>query len=247
MRSVVILFFYGMYSILYSCEKAPITDAFKPTGPITIEQRTLNATIHTVSIYSNINLTTVADSTNYIVLTAGKNLLPKITTQLVADELIIKNTNTFNWTRSYSTPINVVLHTNNLAYLKVLGTGTITINKNTYNTDTLKIRGDLTSSEVNIYCTSKVMVLDISTGTGTYILHGKCDRLFAYTGAIGRIDASDFKSNYTDFTNSGLSDIYLNTQGDIYGQIYSLGNVYDKGIGNLRYLNNPDRGNYIKQ
>jgi hypothetical protein len=247
MRSVIILIYCGMCMLLYSCKKASVKDAFKRTGTITTEQRTLNATVHTVSIYDAINLTTVADSTNYIVLTAGEKLLPKITTEIIAGELVIKNTNSFNWTRSYTTPINVVLHTNNLSYLKVMGTGTITINENTYNQDTLRIRGDLTASEVNVYCSPKVMVLDISTGTGTYTLHGNCNSLYAYTGAIGKIDASDFKSNYTDFTNSGLADIYLNSQGGIYGQIYSLGNVYDNGTGTLLYLNKADRGNYIKQ
>jgi Putative auto-transporter adhesin, head GIN domain len=247
MRIVVILISCGIFILFNSCKKATIKDAFKRTGTVTEELRTFASPIHIVSVHDAINLTTVADSINYVVITAGKNLLPKITTELVAGELTIQNINSFNWTRSYSTPINVVLHTNSISYLKVMGTGTIILNENTYTTDTLKLRGDLTSSEVNLYCSPKVMVLDIATGTGTYILHGSCNSLFAYTGAIGKIDASDFKSGYTDFTNSGLSDIYLNTQGGIYGQIYSLGDVYDKGTGTLLYLNKADRGNYIKQ
>lgn len=230
-----------------SCKKASTADAFKRTGAIVQQQRMLTATVTTVAVNDAINLTTVPDSVNYLIITAGKNLFPKISTELVNGELTLKNNNTFNWVRSFKIPINIELHTTTLHQLKVLGTGNITINKNTCSTDSMRITARLTSSEVQFYGTPKVMTLDISTGTGTYILHGSSASFFVYIGAIGKIDASDFTSTYTDFTNSSIADVYLNTQGDIYGQLHSLGNVYDKGTGTLRGLTADDRGQYIKQ
>ncbi len=239
--------FFCILSIVIACKKASTVDAFNRTGTVVQQQRKLNSAVTVVAVNDAIHLTTVPDSVNYLIITAGKNLLPKISTQLVNGELILKNNNTFNWLRSFKIPINIELHTTSLRQLKVLGTGNIVINENSCAADSVRISARLTSSTVEFYGTPKVMTLDISTGTGTYILHGGSASLFVYIGAIGKIDASNFTSTYTDFTNSSIADIYLNTQGDIYGQIHSLGNVYDKGTGIMRSLTADDRGQYIKQ
>jgi hypothetical protein len=246
-RCVIISVVFFMLQGMYSCKKTSIGDAFKRTGKVVTIQRTLPKNITTITAYNTINVLAVYDTVNYLEITAGKNLLPKITTEVINGELILNNNNSFNWVRSFKIPINITIHTSNIKYLNIFGTGTITVNNNSCSADTVRITGKLTSSDVVLNTHCKVLYLDISTGTGSYTINGACNRLYAYTGAIGVIHLDNCPSPYIDFTNNSISDIYIHSTGDIYGQIYGLGNVYDSGIGTVKSLNRDDRGNYIKQ
>ncbi len=107
-KNLKYLFF--TFSLLFiSCDKEEAWDCIKSTGEITTETRILE-NFNKIVLYDNINLWMIQDSTAYIEITAGKNLIPKISIEIENGILIIKNENKYNWLRSYKYSIDVYLH-----------------------------------------------------------------------------------------------------------------------------------------
>ena len=88
------------------CKKAGVCDCFKGTGEISTEERQL-PTFTSVYVEDNVNLIFVEDTVQKVIVEAGKNLLKNIKTEMIGDQLQIRNINKCNFVRKYDIPINV--------------------------------------------------------------------------------------------------------------------------------------------
>src|SRR5438105_3657655 len=96
----------------------------KSTGKITKEQRTITP-FNVLHISGNINVILTEDTTAVITVEAGEHLQKKITTEVIAGTLNIRNHNTYNWVRSYKEPRNVYIGIKNATSIFHYGPGLI--------------------------------------------------------------------------------------------------------------------------
>jgi hypothetical protein len=92
---------------LFSCRKE-VENCFRSTGEIEEEFRSIGS-FQNLRLEDNLNLTWHFSDSAYVKIRAGKNLIPKITTAINGNELVIRNQNSCNWTRSYSRPFEIDL------------------------------------------------------------------------------------------------------------------------------------------
>src|SRR5688572_25398055 len=99
--------------LLLGCQKENAPDCLKSTGKTETETRPLES-FRTLRIFDNLEVTVVADSVHYVEVTAGKNLIGNIETEVKNGELSLRNINKCNWVRSYDKPFKVRVHTREL-------------------------------------------------------------------------------------------------------------------------------------
>jgi hypothetical protein len=110
--------------ISVSCNKEKDFDCFKSTGPIQKETRSVN-TFTKINLLGHINLIFVESAEQKIEIEAGKHLIPKISTKVLGDSLILENNNYCDWVRSYKKPVTVYIYGNPNMTLYNNGFGTV--------------------------------------------------------------------------------------------------------------------------
>ena len=74
-----------------------------------------------LEVRGDFNLVLVEDSVNYVRIEAGSKLMDQLITKVEFQRLVIENTNTCNWVRSYKIPKNIELHCSSLERIKING------------------------------------------------------------------------------------------------------------------------------
>ena len=97
-----------IFPLLSGCEK--ICDCAKSTGTIISEPRTLTA-IDQIELNDNIDLIIHFNSTPNLKVTAGKNLISEVITNVDNGVLRIKNENDCNWVRDFNSTMIVEVWT----------------------------------------------------------------------------------------------------------------------------------------
>jgi hypothetical protein len=126
MKQIKYVWLLSLLSIL-ACNKQDAPDCFKSTGAIVErgELRLVNASFNSIEVRQNIQLKLVQDTFNFVLISAGKNLIPKISTEIQGENLIIKNNNRCNWVRTYEAVPTVEVHFKSLRYLRCFGFGKV--------------------------------------------------------------------------------------------------------------------------
>jgi hypothetical protein len=165
---------------------------------------------------------------NKVTVETGQNIMGGITTRVENRQLIITNTNTCNWLRSYNKPINVYVSAKKIWKIYYEASGNVT-SGNTLKFDSLKV-------EVWAGCGTIKLDLDIfkgyfilNTGTADFDLHGKCAINSVFTGEYGKFDGRDLSTAYSFITNNGSNDSYVNASVMVQGEIGNIGNIYYTG------------------
>ena len=96
--------------LLMACGDGHETDCLKSTGPITTERREVPA-FQQLYIHDNVEVILVQDSITYAEVRTGKNLQEDIELTTSGNQLIINNTSSCNWVRSYDVPREITVHT----------------------------------------------------------------------------------------------------------------------------------------
>lgn len=216
----------ALLMVIWGCNKSG-AGCFEGTGDVVLEKRQVPA-FDSIQLNDNVNLILTQDSVYSVSVEAGQNLLPGILTEVIDNQLIIHNTNTCNWTRSYNKPLNVYVSTRNLYKLYYNSAGDVTT--------TNKLRGG--PLVVEIWGGCGLIDLDMNIfhgefysklGTTTMSLHGNCAIVSLGSSDYGRLDARDLKSGYAYIANTGSNDSYVNSNTYLSATINSIGNIYFTG------------------
>lgn len=97
--------------IFPSCNKEKDFDCFKSTGNIVKVFRT-TPSFSKILLQGNIHLVFIPDTIQKIEIEAGENLIPKITTTVENDSLILDNRNYCNWVRSFENEVTIYIYGN---------------------------------------------------------------------------------------------------------------------------------------
>lgn len=205
----------------------------KRTGPdANVKKELKDFTV--VHLYDKLNLNIVPDTSNWVEVKGGENLIGLISTEIKNGELTLKNNNKANWTRSYERQINIDLHAKDLRHIKFYGSGNIT-SSTTIKSDTLEVEMFKASGSIHLDLDVKVAKCGQHTGPADLTYTGRANEVFVYSGGNGIIHTDKLITDNCMINNSGTGDFYVNANRYLEVQIYYIGNVFYDGSPSLIY------------
>lgn len=195
------------------------------TGKTTIQDRS-GLSYHYVEVYDNINLILTQDSTNTgIKVEAGENLIDGITTVIDSGRLVLRNTNSCNWLRSFEVPVNVYLNFTKLDTLVFSAAGNITCT-NEWTNDSVFFNVLEGGGKADLKLKVFKSFLYVMYGTVSLNVTGLSQVTFISSHGFGPIHAENLLSKFTYTNTSSPNDVYLNASVELSAKITNIGNVY---------------------
>jgi hypothetical protein len=227
--------------ISVSCKKENRGDCFKSAGSI-IEEERLFANIDTVVIEKYIDVYFVQDTLDKVIIKSGKNLLPLIKTEQIANVLYISNNNTCDWVRSYKTPYEAYVHVKSIKGITANGTGKIS-SVNQIKGDYIRL-SNTAMSEFNLNLDYKDVIVYVF-GFGNLTLSGKAIMIDAFLGGSCNINFRDIPCAFGYISTSSTGDTYIDASKEVGANIRGRGNVYYKANPDTAYVIRTNKGEMI--
>ena len=219
------------FSLLYpsvflaGCQKENAPACIKITGTIKTETRSLEP-FRTLRIFDNLEVTVVEDSVHYVEVTAGKNLLPDIETEVKNGELSVRNINKCNWVRSYDKPFKVRVHVKELRDVFHDGDATLSSeNRFPSNTLFLHVTG---AGDTDLELKTESIWLDMYE-LGEVRLRGNNKQLTAYILSMGSLKAEELQNEEANLKLTDQGQGFLQVSERLTAEINGPGNVYYRG------------------
>ncbi len=234
----------GFVLILTSCAKDDGAGCFSSTGEI-IEETRMVSSFNKLELHDNVSVILVQSDSNYAVVEAGENIISGIRTDVNdAGQMVIRNTNTCNWIRSYSKPLNVYLHYQDLDSIIYRSIGDV-YTQNMMTTDTLWLEVFEGAGEINIDISSTRLYCSIHNGTADVYFTGQTGLQFLYSAGFGILDARDLVSTFAYVRNKSSNNLFVYSTKVLGVEINGIGDVYYKGNPDIS-LDKQGSGELIK-
>jgi len=195
----------------------------------TITQDRSGTPYHYVEVNDNINLILTQDSVNTgITVEAGENLIDGITTDISNGRLVLKNTNSCNWLRSFNIPVNVYLNFTQLDTLIFRAAGNITCTNEWTNYSVffnVIEGGGQADLKLNVFRS----FLYIQYGTVTVNVTGFSQVTYISSRGYGPMHAENLYSKFTYASTYSPNDVFVNAIVELGVEIGNIGNVYYRG------------------
>ncbi len=204
-----------------------MNDCITSTGIIQREKRLLTE-FDSIRLYRRLNLILIQDSSNFIEIEAGKNLIEGIQTEVNNRILTIENKNTCNWMRSYSKPINIYLHHTNFKRLVLYGSNNVTT-KGALKSDSIIVEFRDASGNVDLTLDNKHFFGIQHTGAGDLVLRGSTEGLEIYTASLGLVNALDLDARNVLVKSLSAVDAYVNASESLYLETFAAGSIFYSG------------------
>lgn len=225
-RVITLVFTLLLGFFLNSCKKENACDCIKRTGDIIQETRNISGFTQ-IQTEENVNVFITQDSVSKVIVEAGENIAPLITTKVVDNTLICGNRNRCNWTRSYKKPLNIYVHMPKLTLLEAGGTGDVK-STNTIYAPSLYLAA---RSSGNVDLTIQTTQLTTSlSGNADVMLHGYSNHHNCDIQGTAYLLAGDLQTNYTYIHTITLGQCYVNVADllicklDLKGDLFCYGN-----------------------
>jgi hypothetical protein len=243
-RLILVVFLCNFIAFI-SCNKPSSPDVVKTTGSLISIQRNLT-NFTELDLYDNVHIDLFKDTSNFAVIKAGKNLIPKILTSIKDSILTIENSNTFNFLRNYKDSIIIQLHTTSLNHIKYYGSGYIK-SKNTIAQKLFALESWYGSGRIQLDLNTEVSSFGFHTGFCDLKVTGKSIENRLYGTEQGKIDCKDLITEKTFCHNRGIANWFVNATSELGVELYGDGNVYFTGTPKVVYSKFTAKGKLIKQ
>lgn len=217
--------------LLWSCNKESAPDCFKSAGEATTEKRELFPfTSIELNDYIQIEL---YDTTSYFVeITAPKNLIPEIETEVREGQLRVRNHNTCNFVRSFKKKLTVRIYAPAFPNIQNKGTGDIT-GINEIRSSYFKIENHHAAGAIRLQLNCDSTLIATHTGVCDIYLSGVSPKTSLFNQGYGVIDSRNLISSHVFINNSSISDVYAYSTEYLYASLRFSGNIY--------YLGHPNQ------
>jgi hypothetical protein len=173
-------FIIGSVILLFSCTKEQMDDCFTGTGNVIKEKRELDFFTE-LEVRGDFNLVLVEDSVNYVRIEAGSKLMNQLVTKVEFQRLVIENTNTCNWVRSYKIPKNIELHCSALERIQINGTTNLS-NRDSLRNDSLYIKLLSNNGTIHLVVENQKLVIEQPSGAADISAFGRTGTLIFNPG-----------------------------------------------------------------
>ena len=230
-KRIIILLLLG-FLLINSCEEQE-GSCFSGSGEISGKLIMLSG-FTTLVTYDIFDIDLVQDTVNYMVLEAGRNVIPWITIDTSENALILGNELPCRWSKGYPTP-KVTLHFQQLSKLDLKEPCTI-VSKDTLSGSSLSVALWTGMIDLNLMLDYRSLGIGTSRNiAGKVTLSGKLES-FRITGRGAlAVEANGLMVKSVDAENNSIADFYLNVSNKITARLKNIGNIYCEG--------NPDEVN----
>ena len=223
---VAVVILLALLSCISSCKKSG-AECFTSTGTV-IKQARMITDFDTIIAKQNVDIILTQDTLNSVVVEAGEKIIGGIKTIIENRQLVIDNTNTCNWMRSYDKPLNVYVHVKNLRKIWYLSAGNITsTNVLTSASFLLDVWGGCGSIDLSLNVNQGYIYEH--QGTADITIRGRSVFDYVVLGDFGPLQLKDLSTDYTYVSNTGTNDCYVNASKYLDAIIRSIGNIYYTG------------------
>lgn len=227
MRKLVIVLL--SFLSLVSCNKENAWDCVKTTGDEVTIIRDLGS-YSSIDIKDDFEITIVQDSVNFVKLTGGKNVLPKIITEVNEGVLFIENTNKCVPVRSFKREIQLEIHVFDLKLIHNEGVGDInSLGILNFPKLTLEVVNGI--GNINLELSTENFETYIHSGAIDLTVSGLSDEVYIYNAGLGYMFCKNLITStmHLNHNSTGDAEVFSN---------YSL-IIENDGIGNVYYFGNP--------
>lgn len=222
---------FSMASFFTSCGEDGSLNCMKSTGEVISEIREISDFTEVI-IERRFEVTLVPDNRNYVVITAGENLMSGIETKFENGKLTIQNNNKCNWMRSYKIPVKAEIHFKKLSKLTNYGTGTIKTLTPIVN-DSLILEFWNSASTSTIEVNNEFVNTIQHVGPNDINLSGSTIELLVYGNDLAVLVADSLKSETAVVYWLSQKDASVQANQFMLSEIVSDGNVYWIGTGEV--------------
>ncbi len=215
--------------LLTSCGKDQLFDFAKSTGKNVTITRKVDNNFTKIFLNNDVDLVITQGGTYSIKVEGGENLLPGIETSISDSILTIKNTNTFNWLRSYDRKITAYVTLPHILDLHYEATSTVT-NTDTIREDSLFVIATGGSGYIKLLVDIGSSHFSINKGSVDMDISGKSGVNYIYSNGFGPFHCLDLKTETTFISNFSTNDCYINVGYFLGYNITGLGNIYYQGL-----------------
>ncbi|MFM9986018.1 MAG: head GIN domain-containing protein [Flavobacteriales bacterium] len=210
-----------------SCNKENAPDCFQMAGDFATVKRDIDD-FESIELRDYITIELYDSSETFVEITAPKNLIPEIETKVENGKLEIENKNTCNFVRSFKKRITVRIYAPNFIDIQNFGTGDIR-SINTISSSYFKIENRKAAGEINISLMVDSVSINTHTGVANVTLQGQAQMAGLFNQGLGIIDARNLITSEAYVNNSSINDVYVYSDGYLFGYIQFSGNIYYNG------------------
>jgi hypothetical protein len=226
-----------------SCNKENAPDCFQSAGEYATTERVLE---NFVSVELNDYIIYELCDTNYygVIITAPRNLIPDIETEVKDGNLSIHNRNTCNFVRSFKKKITVRICSPNFTDIQNFSTGDIrSVNPIRVRKLIIENRHAAGVQQLEL----DVDTIDVRTHAGVcdVVLAGSAEAVFLFNQGLGILDARSVNVVDAYVNNSSVNKVFVNSTGYLYSVIYSSGSVYYSGSPSLIHSDIQGQGQLV--
>lgn len=236
---IVLIFLFA------SCEKG--NSCFDAHGNPSEEKRILESGFHSIEVHDFVDIYIEHGNSNEILIEGGKNLIPKVKTEVSDSLLIIRHDVGCKWSRNYDQRYSVHVSLEQFKRLKYYGSGNI-YSVDTLYSDTTIIDSWNGTGSMHLTVKNNKIILGINSGTVDMHVDGYTNQLFVWQQGIGFIHADQLHAPYGWIDHGGTGHCYLSDSFqtlDIFQ--YGIGNIYYGGNPKLNILRNDGLGKILKK
>ena len=234
---IILLLFPLLFS---SCNNEDAWDIFKTAGEQITEERDIEP-FNKLEMLDRINVILVQDTLERLTISGPKNLLPKVSTLVKNGCLIIKDTNRFNWVRSYDHEITATVHVQTLNHIYYEGIGDIT-SANQLVVDSLTIISQESAGDIWLNINVHYFYCYFNKSLVYMNLSGNAHRAHLQINGTGFLHCEGLLTSTCSVQNQGSGDITANCTNYFSGIIEGSGNILFTGNPNQRVFVYKGRG-----
>jgi len=213
--------------LFQGCDDDDFCNCFENKGSDITETRMLND-FNTLDMDNNVDIILTPDSTNYVEVTCGKNLMDGIRTEVSDGILKIKNVNRCNWLRDFKNKFTANIHFKSLQQINNYGSGNLTC-ADTLRPEYLMVDVKTGSGQLSFLLNGGEIYLKLHTGPGDIIASGKAGVLYLYSAGNGFLKTAGLESEFVYLTTKSTGDCEVFAKYELGVEILYNGDVYYKG------------------
>lgn len=213
--------------LLSGCSDDPLCNCLQGSGNNSTESRPLEP-FNAVDLSQNVDLILRQGNTDEAQVTAGKNIIDGIKTEVKNGVLYIRNDNKCNWLRDFKNKFTVELTFRDLQVLTYRGSGTVEC-ADTIRNNKFTVEGWNGTGTINLILNVAEAHLYLHTGSADLNVTGLAPVQYIYCSGNGYVRADGLLSYdvYAHTATTGQCYVYAGNRIDALIRYH--GNIYYKG------------------